>query len=454
MADAVCNIIIKLGRKIHSPETATKHVKTLLQLAMKKKLKLDPLLRDEIMVTVLSDYPEFYADWSYDDTSELLLLASEASDEISPVSIPEPSDGNRSGAFLHYFAQRALESEEISRRRAAAQPLYLQAAEDETRHRLEILRNRSNTSDSPFEISPDKPDDLASDAIPSAVPTVSDNVVVLISVKFSVSDDPSCIPSTKPEPLKEVVDVVSDEKDKPSEQSNNLSLVVYSADQVALPPSEIAASPKELCPSENPTGLPTEIETADPSRSQVEGVVQKEPYRVIHPSESSSEDDKILVEVYGSQAPVSKPPTVHSMSPSPSAHSPSKETRKSKRKSIPMKVVVESGDDNLDVVQPKKKRKSDESVHTESNPPVQQVFKTLRSSVKQKALAVVPTSSTRKGKPITRSRGRSVTPEVQPTDANPDTSIYRPQFVSSAAQGKWSTMIRRDLIVQRSVDEH
>ncbi|XP_019158507.1 PREDICTED: protein ecdysoneless homolog [Ipomoea nil] len=61
-ADAVRNIIIKLGRKIHSPETATKHVKTLLQLAMKKKLKLDPLLRDEIMVTVLSDYPEFYVD--------------------------------------------------------------------------------------------------------------------------------------------------------------------------------------------------------------------------------------------------------------------------------------------------------------------------------------------------------------------------------------------------------
>ncbi|XP_019190720.1 PREDICTED: uncharacterized protein LOC109185194 [Ipomoea nil] len=375
MVDAVRNIIIKLGRKVHSPETATKHVKTLLQLAMKKKLKLDPILRDEIMVIVLSDYPEFYADWSEEDTSELLLLASEASDEVSPASIPEPADRNRVGAFLQYFAQRALESDEVSRRRAAAQPRYLQAAQDEAKHRLEIL---------------------LSDAIPSVVPIVeTDNVNALLSVRSSVSDDPP---------------------------------------------------PLEICPSKNPSSLPTEIEVAGISNphasDQIDGVPVytssslaeglehvrhfaglpttsiPEPYRVIHPTESSSEDEKILA------------------------------------KSVPVKVVVESGDDNLDVAQPEKKRKSGESVKTEANPPIQQVFKTPRSSVKQKGPAVVPTSFTRKGKPITRSRGRSITPEVQPTTENPDTSIYSPQFVSSTAQGKWSTMIRRDLIVQRSVDEH
>ncbi|XP_019184288.1 PREDICTED: uncharacterized protein LOC109179182 [Ipomoea nil] len=382
MADAVRNIIMKLGRKVHSLETATKHVKTLLQLAMKKKLKLDSDLHDEIMVTVLSDYPEFYADWSEDDTSELLMLASEVSDEVCPTSIPEPADGNRAVAFLQYFAQRALESEEVSRRRAAAQPRYLQAAQDEATRRIEFLPNRSNTSESPIEISLDKPDDLVSDVIPSALPIVE-----------------------------------TDNKDKSSDLANDLSLVVYSAEKVTMPSIEIVVSPREICPSENPSSLPTEIEAAGISNphasDQIDGVPVytssslaesfehirhfaslptasiPEPYHVIHPSESSSEDEKILAEVYGPQAHLSKPPSVeatahhdstpfkirevtsllgsssvqvsktsHSMYPSPSAHSPSKETRKSKRKSVPVKVVVESGDDNLDVAQPEKRRKS------------------------------------------------------------------------------------------------
>ncbi|XP_019161144.1 PREDICTED: uncharacterized protein LOC109157760 [Ipomoea nil] len=357
---------------------------------------------------------------------------------------------------------------------------------------MEILRNRSNSSDSPIEISLDKPDDVVTADIPSAVPTVSDNVNELLSVKSSVSDDPPCVPSTKPEPLKEVVDVVSDTKDKPSEETNNLSLVVYSSDHVAMPPSTIADVPHEICPSDNLSGLTVEVESVKHSSAhaseRIDGVPVytssslaeslehvrhfaglpaasiPEPYRVIHPSESSSEDEKIFVEVYGSQAHAPKPSTVeatahpdsttfkirevtnllgsssahvpdsiHSVSP---VHSQSKETRRSKRKNVPVKVVVETGDDNAVVNQPEKRRKSSESIEPEANPPIQQVFKTLRSSVKQKGPAaaqpaVVPTSSTRKGKPTTRS-----------------------EFVTSTAQGKWSTMVRRDLIVQRSVDEN
>ncbi|XP_019198220.1 PREDICTED: uncharacterized protein LOC109192077 [Ipomoea nil] len=162
-----------------------------------------------------------------------------------------------------------------------------------------------------------------------------------------------------------------------------------------------------------------------------------EPYRVIHPSESSSEDEKILAEVYDTQAHASTDPTVEatahldstnflgssSANVSDSSHSvtpvqsPTKETR------------------SADVDQPEKRRKSSETVKSEANPPIQQVFKTL------------------KGKPSTCSRGRSITPEVQPVEGS-DTSVYKPQFVSPAAQGKWSTMVRRDLIVQRSVDEN
>ncbi|XP_019195740.1 PREDICTED: uncharacterized protein LOC109189584 [Ipomoea nil] len=125
---------------------------------------------------------------------------------------------------------------------------------------------------------------------------------------------------------------------------------------------------------------------------------------------------------------------------------------------IPVKVVVETDDDNADVDQPEKRRKPSETIKPEANPPIQQVFKTLRSSVKQMGPTavqptVVPTSSARKGKPSTRSRGRSITPEVQPIEIS-NTSIYKPQFVSPTAQGKWSTMVRRDLIVQSSVDEN
>ncbi|XP_019175582.1 PREDICTED: uncharacterized protein LOC109170899 [Ipomoea nil] len=153
-----------------------------------------------------------------------------------------------------------------------------------------------------------------------------------------------------------------------------------------------------------------------------------------------------------SSAPVSE--TSNSVSPSPTEHSPARETRKSKRKGVPEKVAVETGDDNIESVQPDKRRRSAESMKGESDPPVQQVFKTLRSSVKNKASATVSTTTTRKMKATTRSRGRSVTPDVQTASDSPDTSIYKPQFVSAPAQGKWSTMVRRELIVQRSVDEN
>ncbi|XP_019158570.1 PREDICTED: uncharacterized protein LOC109155341 [Ipomoea nil] len=431
MADAVRNIIIKLGRKVHSPETATKHVKTLLQLAMKKKLKLDPDLRDEIVVIVFSDYPEFYADWSDEDTSDLLMLASDASDDVSPASIPEPEDGNRAGAFLQYFAQRALESEEVSRRRVAAQPLYLQTAQKEATHRIEILCNRSNTSEAPIEISHDKPDDLISDAIESALPVVqSDNENVFLSEKSSVSDDPFRVSSKNLESAIVVPNSDSDDK------VDNLSLVVYSADVArsaipVLPTSDVAKSPVEVCPVDVSPKLDSDdekilAEVYGP-QAQLSGPLTVE--ATAHPDSTTFKIREVSKLLGSSSAPVSE--TSHSVSPSPTNHSPSRETRKSKRKGIPERVAVETGNDNLDMV-----------------------FKTLRSSVKNKAPATVSTTSTRKMKPTIRSRGRSVTPDVQAASDNPDTSIYKPQFVSARAQGKWSTMVRRELIVQRSVDEN
>ncbi|XP_019189017.1 PREDICTED: uncharacterized protein LOC109183392 [Ipomoea nil] len=55
------------------------------------------------------------------------------------------------------------------------------------------------------------------------------------------------------------------------------------------------------------------------------------------------------------------------------------------------------------------KRREDQ--FAESDPPVRQVFKNLRSSIKGKAPAVAPSTKVKKMKPITKPRGRSVTPD-------------------------------------------
>ncbi|XP_019178101.1 PREDICTED: uncharacterized protein LOC109173324 [Ipomoea nil] len=317
------------------------------------------------------------------------------------------------------------------------------------------------------------------------MPVNTENLSALNSEKPLVNVDPSSLPLSESDCVKNDVLHVSDEKEKSSNELNNLSLVVFSFDNIVLPPTEIAVNPKEICPGDDPSDLPANFEFVDlssPHKSEKTGGIPiytatslgeslehvrhfaslpsasiPQPYRVIHPSESSSEDDKILAKVYGSQAPPSDIPTIEatthpnstkfkirevtnllggsSAQVSNSSHSvthvqsPTKETRRSKRKNVPVKVVVETGDDSADADQPEKKRMSSETVKSEANP------------------------LSNKKKPSTRSRGRSITPEVQPVEGS-DTSIYKPQFVSPAAQDKWSTMVRRDLIVQRSVDEN
>ncbi|XP_019166903.1 PREDICTED: uncharacterized protein LOC109162675 [Ipomoea nil] len=427
---------------------------------MLKKLKLDPLLRDEILVTVMTNYPEFYAEWSADDVTELLVLVAEASDDVSPVFIPEPSDGNRAGAFLQFFAQRALESVEEARRREESQALYLEAAQREATHRQEILRQRVNDSETPIEISPDR---------------LVDSSTIVCS---PVNADPLSLPVTNFASEKSDALHVSDEKTKSSDKPNPLKSCP-AVDPPALPASVKTVDLSSPHKSEKTGGVP--VYTATSLGESLEHVRHfarlpsasiPQPYRVIHPLESSSEDDKILAKVYGSQAPSSAAPTVEatvhpdstnfrireisnivgssSANVSDSSHSvtpvqsPSRETRRTIRKNVPTKPV--------------KKRKSSETAKPEGDPPIHQVFKTLRSSVKQQGTTAAqatsaPAPSARKGKPTTRSRGRSVTPEVPPIEGI-DTTVYKPQFVSPAAQTKWATMVRREMIVQRTVDEN
>ncbi|XP_019184040.1 PREDICTED: uncharacterized protein LOC109178945 [Ipomoea nil] len=429
MADPVRNIIIKLGSKVHPTAAALKHIQTLLQLAMKKKLKLDPLLRDEILVTVMSNYPEFYAEWSADDVTELLVLVAEASDD----NLLKKLDDERSPKLCI----------------------------------LKLLREKQHTDRRFFDNGP------VDSSIPSSVSVLPENQSALGSEKSPVNVDPLSLPVTNFAGEKSDALHVSDEKTKSSDKPNPLSLVVYASENIALPPSETVNVSKESCPAVDPPALPATVNTVDlssPHKSEKTGGVPvytatslgeslehvrhfaglpsasiPQPYRVIHPSESSSEDDKILAEVYGSQAPSSAAPTVEA-----TVHPDSTNFRIREISNI-----VGSSSAN---VSPVKKRKSSETAKPEGDPPIHQVFKTLRSSVKQQGTtaaqaASAPAPSARKGKPTTRSRGRSVTPEVPPIEGI-DTTVYKPQFVSLAAQTKWATMVRRELIVQRTVDEN
>ncbi|XP_019183582.1 PREDICTED: uncharacterized protein LOC109178416 [Ipomoea nil] len=442
---------------------------------MKKKLKLDPLLRDEIMVTVMTNYPEFYAEWLADDVTELLVLVAEASDDVSPVFIPEPFDGNWAGAFLQFFAQRALQFVEEARRREESQALYLEAAQREATHRQEILRQRVNDSETPIEISPDRPVDSS---IPSSVSVLPENQSSLGSEKSPVNVDPLTLPVTNFAGEKSDALHVFDEKTKSSDEPNPLSLVVYASENIALPPSETVYVSKESCPAVDPPALPATVKIVDlssPHKSEKTGGVPvytatslgeslehvrlfaglpsasiPQPYGVIHSSESSSEDDKILAKVYGSQAPSSTAPTVEG-----TTHPDSTNFRIREISNI---VGSSSANVSDSSHSPVKKRKSSDTAKPEGDPPIHQVFKTLRSSVKQRGTTAAqassaPAPSVRKGKPTTRSRGRSVTPEVPPIEGI-DTTVYKPQFVSPAAQTKWATMVRRELIVQRTVDKN
>ncbi|XP_019157747.1 PREDICTED: uncharacterized protein LOC109154401 [Ipomoea nil] len=434
MADPIRNIIIKLGSKVHPPAAALKHIQTLLQLAMKKKLKLDPLLRDEILVTVMTNYLEFYAEWSADDVTELLVLVAEASDD----NLLKKLDDERSPKLCI----------------------------------LKLLREKQHTDRRFFDNGP------VDSSIPSSVSVLPENQSALGSEKSPVNVDPLSLPVTNFAGEKSDALHVSDEKTKSSDEPNPLSLVVYASENIALPPSETVNVSKESCPAVDPPALPATVKTVDlssPHKSEKTGGVPvytatslgeslehvrhfaglpsasiPQPYRVIHPSESSSEDDKILAEVYGSQAPSSAAPTVEV-----TAHPDSTNFRIREISNIVGSSSASVSDSSHS---PVKKRKSSETAKPEGDPPIHQVFKTLSSSVKQQGTTAAqatsaPAPSARKGKPTTRSRGRSVTPEVPPIEGI-DTTVYKPQFVSPAAQTKWATMVRRELIVQRTVDEN
>ncbi|XP_019179612.1 PREDICTED: uncharacterized protein LOC109174836 [Ipomoea nil] len=304
------------------------------------------------------------------------------------------------------------------------------------------------------------------------------NIIIKLGSKSPVNVDSLSLPVTNFAGEKSDALHVSDEKTKSSDKPNPLSLVVYASENIVLPPSKTVDVSKESCPAVDPPALPATVKTVDlssPHKSEKTGGVPvytatslgeslehvrhfaglpyasiPQPYRVIHPSESSSEDDKILAEVYGSQAPSSAAPTVEA-----TAHPDSTNFRIREISNIVGSSFANVSDSSHS---PVKKRKSSETTKLEGDPPIHQVFKTLCSSVKQQGTtaaqaASAPAPAARKGKPTTRSRGRSVTLEVPPIEGI-DTTVYKPQFVSPAAQTKWATMVRRELIVQRTVDEN
>nr|GME04425.1 protein zds1-like [Ipomoea batatas] len=116
MAEAVTNMLIRLLNTDHSPENVAKLVNQFLTMAIRKKLKLDlklldeiiativhlfpefvdPCLLDEIIATIVHHFPEFVDPLDMEDTTELFTMAQDLElAEVQPLDVPKPSDGNR-----------------------------------------------------------------------------------------------------------------------------------------------------------------------------------------------------------------------------------------------------------------------------------------------------------------------------------------------------------------------
>ncbi|XP_019171222.1 PREDICTED: uncharacterized protein LOC109166788 [Ipomoea nil] len=470
MADALRNMMIKVYMKDHSPENALKHVKSLILLAMKNKLKLDPILRGEIIVTIITNYQEFLEGMSDDDTSTLMMMVADKDSYVTPASIADPDDGNRAGAFLKYFDNMALEWENIVRERAAAQERYMKLAQEDAHHRMEILQTRSksilssvsnisavkpvvesgslapilNVSlESPIVPDVSKPSLPVSESVEPILPIDSSKSMsvdidtskhtIMPDIDMSdvnLSDVTIEIPSknlpvpplTHNEPVTEILVCV------PKTAGEHLETVQYFANEPteSVPtPSQILKPKSDIPPVDKDDDLLLSELTKHMGDSVLR-IVREEHLFVTgtaHP-ESTSFKIRDVQNILTSTHPTTSE-TSHSVSTTPVDVSPKKESRKPKRK-----------------------------VSKSADPPVQQVFKNLRSSVKGKAPSVPLT--VKKGKSVkgsSKPKARSATPTGLPSaPENIDTVEYQPKFVDEVVESKWESMIRRELIVQRSID--
>nr|GMD87083.1 uncharacterized protein LOC109166788 [Ipomoea batatas] len=76
MADAVTNMIVRLLNTNDSPEDALKLVTRFLSIAVQRKLKLDPKLINEIIIsTVIHNFSEFVDQLEIEDATKLFSIA-------------------------------------------------------------------------------------------------------------------------------------------------------------------------------------------------------------------------------------------------------------------------------------------------------------------------------------------------------------------------------------------
>ncbi|XP_019153675.1 PREDICTED: uncharacterized protein LOC109150211 [Ipomoea nil] len=443
MADVVRNMMIKFYMNDHSLENSLKHVKSLLQLAMKNKLKLDPVLRDEIIVTIISNFPEFLEGMSDDDTTTLMLMASNIDSDVSPATIDDPEDGNRAGAFLKYFWKKALNGKILFVNDHLLRSI--------TRNWLmtSLLESEKVESDLPKS-------DMSNKSVPMSVDNVtSKQIVVLADIYMPdaiVSDG-----SVKPTVSKESIDPtasVPTESDvdipiyTPKAALESLETVEYFANQPTefVPiPSKIL-TPKSVAPDDDDLLLTELTKKMGDSVMAVVHEVNQSVVETAHPELTSFKIRDTQNILTSSQPTISK--TSHSVSTTPIDESPKRDSRKSKRKGAPEKFLVDLTSEPVIAASSKKKRKT--SVSESADPPVQQVFKTLRSFVKGKGPAAPPpVPKGKKAKVSSKSRGRSLTSKVP---ESPDSYVYTLIFVDTETKEKWPSMIKRELIVQRSVD--
>nr|GMC71813.1 protein zds1-like [Ipomoea batatas] len=119
MTVVIKNMIIKILNVNHSHEEALKLLRSFINMVARNTLKLDPVLVEEIIVTLIDGFPEFI--------------------NITPTIIPIPEDGNRARAFLRYFGQIALDLEYV-------QQQVCKHARELSQQRIQTLQSRSQSS--------------------------------------------------------------------------------------------------------------------------------------------------------------------------------------------------------------------------------------------------------------------------------------------------------------------
>nr|GMD60207.1 uncharacterized protein LOC109155341 [Ipomoea batatas] len=91
-------IMMRFLNKNHTLDEVTKLLKMFVSLIAKKKLKMDPILIGEVVVTLFEHYPKFVNHVSMEEVKALMKIVEDT--KADHAQIPMLKDGNIVGAIL------------------------------------------------------------------------------------------------------------------------------------------------------------------------------------------------------------------------------------------------------------------------------------------------------------------------------------------------------------------